>query len=130
MPNYIILTALVLFSTLMPLMSLVFNSLKSDAEANNNPLGLPMKGFRWQNFPDAWTAGKLGTNTLNSAFLAFGTIAGVIVIAGLAAYSLSKLNLPGANIITLYLLVGTSMPAQLFMVPLFSSGPSLAFPIS
>ena len=117
-PNYVILTALVLFS-LLPLLSLVSNSLKSDAEANSNPLGLPMKGLRWQNFPDAWKAGKLGTNMLNSAFLAFGTIGGVIVIAGLAAYSLAKLDLPGANLITLYLLVGTSMPAQLFMVPLF-----------
>lgn len=116
--NYIILTALILFS-LLPLMSMVFNSLKSDAEANSNPLGVPLKGIRWQNYVDAWNAGHLGTNMLNSAFLAFGTIAGVIVIAGLAAYALAKLNLPGANYITLYLLVGTAMPAQLFMVPLF-----------
>jgi raffinose/stachyose/melibiose transport system permease protein len=116
--NYVILTALICFS-LLPLLSMVFNSLKSDAEANSNPLGLPMKGIRLQNFVDAWNAGHLGTNMLNSAFLAFGTIAGVIVIAGMAAYSLAKLNLPGANYITLYLLVGTSMPAQLFMVPLF-----------
>lgn len=116
--NYVVLTALVLFS-LLPLVSLVSNSLKSDAEANSNSLGLPMKGIRWQNYPDAWKAGKLGTNMLNSTILAFGTIGGVLVIAGLAAYALAKLDIPGANFITLYLLVGTSMPAQLFMVPLF-----------
>jgi len=118
LPNYVILTFLVLFS-LLPLVTTVSNSLKSDAEANSNPLGLPLKGIRWQNYIDAWNSGHLGVNMRNSAILALGTITGVIVVAGMAAYALSKLNLPGANYITLYLLVGTSMPAQLFMVPLF-----------
>jgi len=93
--NYVILTVLICFS-LLPLLTMVFNSVKSDAEANSNPLGLPMKGIRLQNYIDAWNEGHLSVNMLNSVFLAGGTIAGVIVIAGMAAYSLSKLNLPGA----------------------------------
>jgi raffinose/stachyose/melibiose transport system permease protein len=117
-PNYVILTILILFS-LLPLLTLVFNSVKSDAEVNSNPLGPPMMGIRLQNYIDAWNAGHLSVSMVNSAFLAFGTIAGVIVVAGMAAYALAKLNLPGSNYITLYLLVGTSMPSQLFMVPLF-----------
>jgi raffinose/stachyose/melibiose transport system permease protein len=117
-PNYVILTALVLFS-LVPLSTLIFNSLKQDAEVGRNPLGPPVSGIRWQNYPDAWEQGHFSTTMRNSAILTFGTIGGVLVIAGLAAYSLAKLNLPGADAITLYLLVGTSMPAQLFMVPLF-----------
>ena len=117
-PNYVILTALVLFS-LLPLSTLVFNSLKPDTEVGRNPLGPPSSGIRWQNYPDAWQQGHFSITMRNSAILAFGTIGGVLVIAGLAAYSLAKLNLPGADAITLYLLVGTSMPAQLFMVPLF-----------
>jgi len=116
--NYIILTLLVFFS-LAPLVTVVSNSLKSDAEVNSNPLGLPLKGLRFQNFLDAWNAGKMSVNMRNSLILAVGTIVGVVIIASMAAYALAKLNVPGANYITLYLLVGTSMPAQLFMVPLF-----------
>jgi raffinose/stachyose/melibiose transport system permease protein len=37
----------------------------------------------------------------------------------MAAYSLAKLDLPGANGLTVYLLVGSSLPIQLFLVPLF-----------
>ncbi len=116
-PNYVILTALVLFS-LLPLSTLIFNSLKPDTEVGRNPLG-PPSNIRWENYPEAWDEGHFSITMRNSAFLTFGTIAGVLVIAGLAAYSLAKLNLPGSDAIILYLVVGTSMPAQLFMVPLF-----------
>lgn len=117
-PNYIILTALVLFS-LLPLSTLVFNSLKKDTEVGRNPLGPPISGIRWQNYPDAWRDGHFSITMRNSAVLTFGTIAGVLVIAGLAAYALARLHVPGADFLTLYFIVGTSMPAQLFMVPLF-----------
>ena len=117
-PNYIILTALVLFS-LLPLTMMISNSYKSDTEVGRNPLGLPQTGIHWQNYPEAWRDAKFSVTMRNSIILASSTIAGVLVIAGLAAYSLAKMNLPGADILTLYLVVGTSMPAQLFMVPLF-----------
>jgi raffinose/stachyose/melibiose transport system permease protein len=117
-PNYVILTALVLFS-LLPLTLLISNSLKSDTEVTSNPLGLPTSGIHWQNYPNAWRDANFSVTMRNSIILAGGAIAGVLVISGLAAYSLAKLDLPGADILTLYLVVGTSMPAQLFMVPLF-----------
>ena len=37
----------------------------------------------------------------------------------MAAYSLARLQLPGGGIVMLYLLVGSSLPVQLFLVPLF-----------
>ena len=117
LPNYVILTLLALFS-LLPILTLVFNSLKSGPEVGRNPLGFPEQ-LRWENYREAWVQARLATTMRNSAILTFGTIAGVLVIAGMAAYSLARLNLPGAGALTLYLLVGTSMPAQLFMVPLF-----------
>lgn len=117
-PNYVILSALVLFS-LLPLSTMAFNSFKSVSEVAKNPLGPPMEGLRWQNYPDAWKAGHYSITTRNSVIITLGTVAGVLIIAGLAAYSLARLNLPGADALTMYFLVGTSMPAQLFMVPLF-----------
>ena len=55
----------------------------------------------------------------NSFILVSGTVLLTCLIAGLAAYSMARLPLPGANGALVYLLVGTAMPAQLFIVPLF-----------
>jgi raffinose/stachyose/melibiose transport system permease protein len=55
----------------------------------------------------------------NSGILVAITVVGVLVLGGMAAYSLAKLNLPGSDAVMLYLLVGSSLPLQLFLVPLF-----------
>ena len=117
-PNYAVLIALLLFS-LLPILSLASNSLKSNEEVRLNPFGPPLKGLRWQNYVDAWNQGHLSVTIRNSAIIVTGTVAGVLVIASLAGYALAKLHVPGGDVLTLYLLGGTSMPSQLFLVPLF-----------
>jgi raffinose/stachyose/melibiose transport system permease protein len=116
-PNYLILTLLLIFA-LGPLVLLVFNSLKSPAEIGGNPIGIPMRPV-WENFPNAWEIGNFSTTTRNSAILVAGTVVGVLLTGGMTAYSLAKLDLPGSGPFTLYLLVGSSLPIQLFLVPLF-----------
>ena len=117
LPNYVILIGLLLFAA-GPLVILGFNSLKTTAEIGANPLGPPIE-LRLQNFADAWTKGHYATTMTNSIIVVIGTMAGVSVIAGLAAYALARMNAPGFNLFTLYLLVGTSLPITLFLVPLF-----------
>ncbi len=116
-PNYVILTLLVIFS-LAPLTNLVFNSFKSIGEVGHNPLGPPQE-ILLENYPKAWERGNFSVTVRNSAIIVFGTVIGICIIAGLAAYALARLNLPGADALTMYFLVGTSMPVQLFLVPLF-----------
>ena len=41
------------------------------------------------------------------------------VVAGLAAYALARLDVKGGSVVLGYLLFGTALPAQLFLVPLF-----------
>ena len=116
-PNYVILSLLVVFS-LGPLLILGFNSVKGTAEIARNPLG-PPREFRWQNFVAAWEAGAYRVTLRNSLVIVAGTVMGVCLVGGLAAYALTKLNLPGADAFTMYFLVGTTLPAQLFLVPLY-----------
>lgn len=116
-PNYVVLTLLLAFA-FVPLMILSFNSLKTQAELGKNPLG-PPQSFVWENFPKAWDIGNFSATTRNSGILVTGTVVGVLVLGGMAAYSLAKLDLPGSGLLTLYLLVGTSLPIQLYLVPLF-----------
>lgn len=117
-PNYVILSLLVLFS-LGPLLVLGFNSLKANAEVARNPLGPPLEGLHWENFSQAWQTGDYGVSLRNSMVVVAGTVVGVCLVGGMAAYAIAKLNLPGSDIFTMYLLAGTSLPAQLFLVPLY-----------
>jgi raffinose/stachyose/melibiose transport system permease protein len=117
LPNYVVLGLLAVFA-LAPLVILGFNSLKGNAEIGRNPLGFP-RTFIWDNYPEAWRVGNFSTTVQNSGILVVVTIVGVLTLGGMAAYSLAKLNVPGASGIMLYLLVGSSLPVQLFLVPLF-----------
>jgi raffinose/stachyose/melibiose transport system permease protein len=95
-----------------------FNSLKSDAEIGRNPLGPPLSPD-FENFSNAWVQGNFATTMLNSTILTVGTIVGVCVIAGTAAYAMSRLDLPGTDTVLLYLFVASAIPFQIFLVPLF-----------
>ncbi len=116
-PNYILLILLVAFA-LGPLIVVLFNSVKDAASIGRNPLGFPTE-FIWQNYPNAWEIGNFSTTTRNSFILVVGAVTGVLTLAGLAAYALARLNLPGGALVMLYFLVGSSLPVQLFLVPLF-----------
>jgi raffinose/stachyose/melibiose transport system permease protein len=116
-PYYVVLILLALFA-LGPLLVLAFNSLKSDAEIGRNPLGPPLSPV-FENFSNAWVQGNFATTMLNSTILTVGTIVGVCVISGTAAYAMSRLDLPGTDAVLLYLFVASAVPFQIFLVPLF-----------
>lgn len=115
--SYIGLTVLGLFAAL-PLLVLVFNSLKSSLELGTNPLGLPSH-IDLSNFAEAWRRGSMARGLGNSAIIVAGTILGTWICAGAAAYSMARLNLPFKRGIETYLFVIISMPVQMFLVPLF-----------
>jgi raffinose/stachyose/melibiose transport system permease protein len=116
-PIYIVLLILALF-VLAPLLTLVFNALKSDVQIGGNPIA-PPRHLTLANFQQAWTDGNFAVTLRNSAIICAGSMAGVCVIAGLAAYALSHLALPGGRAVRAYLFLIAAMPVQLFLVPLF-----------
>lgn len=116
-PNYIILILLMGFA-LGPLLVLTFNSLKGSAESGRNPLGFPTT-IIWENYPNAWERGNFALTTRNSSIFVVGTVVGVLLLGGMAAYSLARLKLPGANLVMGYFLIASTLPVWLFLVPLF-----------
>ena len=103
---------------LAPLFVLAFNALKNPAEIGRNPLGPPSQ-VHIANFAQAWEQGNFAITMRNSVLITIGTVLGVCVISGLAAYALSRLDLPGSSGLVVYLFVGTTIPGQLFVIPLF-----------
>ncbi|MFD0744205.1 carbohydrate ABC transporter permease [Phytohabitans flavus] len=111
------LTLLGLFA-ILPVLVLLFNSLKTSLEIGTNPLGLPTSAD-FSNFAEAWRRGNMARGFANTAFLVVGTILGTWLMAGTAAYSLARLNPPAKRWIENYLFVIISLPVQMFIVPLF-----------
>ena len=116
-PNYAILMLMAAFA-LTPFLVLFMNSVKTTQEIGANPLGFPNE-IRLQNYADAWENGNYAVTTRNSAVMTGATVAGTLTVAGLAAFALARLKLKGSNAIAFYFLIGTTVPAQLYMVPLF-----------
>lgn len=114
---YVVLCLLALFA-LGPLVIFVFSALKSQSELATSPLSFPAE-LRWDNFATAWAQANMAAGLWNSLVLVLGTVAGVCVIAGCAAYAMARLELPGSGGFITYLLVTSSLPTQMFLVPLF-----------
>lgn len=116
-PYYIVLVVLALF-VLAPLSTLLFNAFKSNAAIGSNPLA-PPTSWTLSNFTQAWVDGNFAVTLRNSVVICVGSMLGVCVISGMAAYAMSHLDLPGRGGVATYLFLVTAMPAQLFLVPLF-----------
>jgi raffinose/stachyose/melibiose transport system permease protein len=101
-----------------PLVIFVFSALKTQADLGNHPLSPPTH-FEWHNFADAWTQASMGAGLINSVIIVAGTVLGVCVVSGCAAYAMARLNLPGRGGVMMYLIVSSALPIQLFLVPLF-----------
>lgn len=116
--TWIVLGLLGLYA-IAPLLVFASNSLKSAREIDTNPLGLP-QSWNWSNFAEAWERAGMGPALLVSLVIAVATALGVAVIAATAAYAMTRLGLPGEGGWILWLLVSSSLPIQLFLVPLVS----------
>jgi raffinose/stachyose/melibiose transport system permease protein len=115
--NHIILLLLVAFA-LMPLLVLAFNAVKSNAEIGLNPLGFP-QSFHLENFANAWEQGEFATTAANSAFLVVATVGLELLLAGMAAYALARRKPPGSDGFMFYMVVASTIPIWLYIVPLF-----------
>ena len=117
--NHFVLMLLAL-SIILPILILFFNSLKPQSELLTNPLGAPMT-LRFTNYYDAFVFGNYSRIMLNSLYFVVGTLVVCLPLSALASFSLAILSPRGklTTSIAVYLLIGLSIPAQLYILPLF-----------
>jgi len=115
--NHVILFLLAVFA-LGPVLVLFLNSVKTSEQIAHNPFSIPAEP-RWDNYTVAYERGNYANTVKNSAILTGGTVIGVLIVGGMGGYALAHLEIRGANAIAFYFLVGTAIPIQLYVVPLF-----------
>ena len=113
--KYVFLFGMLLFA-LVPLLQVFINSFRSDREVKTMPLGLP-KQWVFNNYPETWQIGGYGQAYINSLLIAAVVIVVVLAVAGLGAYSISKLEYKGRGFFNAYIFVAISLPGFLYIVP-------------
>ena len=115
--NYIILLLLACFA-LGPILVPFLNSLKTPQDLGTNPIGLPRK-VHIENYTEAWVQGEFATTLTNSLIYVIFTVSGVLLLGGMAAYSLARLDPPGGDFYLVYMLTLSTLPFWLYVIPLF-----------
>jgi len=107
-----------LIYTLFPLYIAISASLKTGFELFSDPLGLPNPPA-FKNYFRAFVETGLGRAYLNSAILSLGTDLGILLTAIPISYALAKMSFQGKNFLIGYFFFCTTIPPQLFIVPLY-----------
>jgi raffinose/stachyose/melibiose transport system permease protein len=103
----------------VPFYFLVIVALKPDIEALQSPLSFP-KDVDLGNFSTAWHDASLGRALLNSLLITGGSVAALIAIGSVCAYTIARR--PGKLGTLLYILfvLGIILPFQLGLVPTYA----------
>lgn len=113
---WVVLVAFAL-AVIYPLLWMVFSALKTNTEIFGRPWGLP-GAFRWHNFVDAGKAGVVRYFT-NSVIVTAASILTTTLLSAWAAYGLTRVKVPLAGPVLLFLLGGLMLAPTVALVPLF-----------
>ena len=105
---------------LAPFVFMVFTAFKSDADINGTAAYAPPTGLAWGNFADAWVRGRFSTTLWNSVLITFIKVPIGILVSAMAAYGLAQIRFRGNKLLFLVILLGTMIPFQVLLAPLFS----------
>jgi raffinose/stachyose/melibiose transport system permease protein len=115
-----IFLVLMAFLYLAPLVWMFFVSLKTNTEIFKSPFALPEE-IQLGNFIFAWTAGKLGIATLNSAIVCVTALILNIIIGCMASFALGRLRFKMSGAVMTYFLIGMMVPIHCILIPLFKT---------
>lgn len=102
---------------IFPILWVFLSGLKPAADIYKLPQTLLPSTPQWENFAEAWRVYEIPRIVLNSFLVFLGVLASKLIVITLAAYSLSKLELPLKNAIYLVFLATLMLPASAYLVP-------------
>ncbi len=110
--------ALLVVVYLAPLLWILSVSFKTNAEIFTSPFSLPTH-FEMSNYQVAWTAGRLGAATLNSAVVGVITLLMSMLIGSMAAFAIGRMKWKLSGLTMVYFLIGMMVPVHCVLIPLF-----------
>lgn len=105
---------------LLPFFFIVITSLKSNAAVmGTNPFAVPLDPAL-ENYPRAWVRGNFNSTFFNSVVITAIKVPLGLVTSASAAYALTRIPARGNRIIFTAIVLGTMLPFQVMLAPLFS----------
>lgn len=111
----VFLIVMAVFS-IFPLIFAFYTSFKNNQEFYQSIWALP-ETLHFENYSNAFVVGKVGEYALNSIFIAVVSLSVTIAFAVLAAYALSRLKIPGAELILVLLILIQVLPTESLIIP-------------
>lgn len=105
-------------SCIFPVCWLLFSSLKTSREFNQDIISLPSDP-QFSNYVRAFVSADLGRLSLNSAFNAFLSMGLVVLLAFTIAYLIARFPFKGNRVIYYLFLFGMLIPMHSLLVPVF-----------
>ena len=103
-----------------PFVFIVFTALKANSTVMGASAFAPPTSLEWGNFAGAWARGHFSTTVFNSVVITVIKVPLGLIISAMAAYALSRIELPAGRAIFLFVLFGTMLPFQVMLAPLFT----------
>ncbi|HML20906.1 MAG TPA: carbohydrate ABC transporter permease [Aggregatilinea sp.] len=103
----------------VPFIFMIFTSLKYQPDIFSTPAFAPPPKFAWENYTDAIERGDLTTSITNSLVIAVFKVPLGLLISSMAAFAIARLRVPYAKLILGLFVLGTMVPIQVALAPLF-----------
>lgn len=104
---------------LLPLAWVLYVSLKDDKTLFVSPWALPERPMI-ENYTFAWTAGRLGQATLNSAIVCILALVLGLLFGSMAAFAIGRMRWKFADLTMTYFLTGMMVPVHCILIPIFT----------
>lgn len=104
---------------LLPLLWVIYVSLKDDKTLFVSPWAMP-EHLMFENYSFAWTAGRLGAATLNSAIVCGVTLLLCLLVGSMAAFAIGRMRWKLSGAMMTYFLTGMMIPVHCILIPVFT----------
>lgn len=104
---------------LMPFFSAIVTSVRTQDDISLNGFWSIPREISLENFPNAWTRGRVSNYLLNSFIITIPALIGAIFLSSLSAYALARYKFRGNRPIYFMYVAGTLLPFQILLLPVF-----------
>ncbi|MCB8965954.1 MAG: carbohydrate ABC transporter permease [Ardenticatenaceae bacterium] len=117
---FLLTLGVLLLIEIYPIFWLLMSSIKGPDEFSLRPMYALPETFHWQNYVQAWTAGKMSIYFRNSVLATLPAIILTMLLGVMAAFAIEILTWRFKSGVLFLFLAGIMVPAQIVLLPLFT----------
>jgi len=104
---------------IMPVFGAIFTSVRTQEDISLNGFWSIPSEMTLENYPTAWTQGRVSRYLLNSFIITIPALIGTIFLSSLSAFALARYRFVGNRAIYFMYVAGTMLPFQILLLPVF-----------